>query len=121
MSRSGVWVLRVGGIAILVGVVVYLLIVGPERANWLNSVLGTVIALAALVAPYLWPTPARGKDTAEPERDRQSIENANVHGRLVQDNLNDSASPARSSQSIRNVRVGGDLRQSSSKRQSKRD
>jgi len=55
--RSGwVWGGRIAAVAALAGLGVYLASVGLDRADKLASVLGLLVAVIALVAPYVLPT-----------------------------------------------------------------
>jgi hypothetical protein len=66
-SRRWVWVGRVVFGVIVVGLVVYLAVVGLDKADKLASSIGAVLALVALGAPYLLPPPAAAP-VAEPDR-----------------------------------------------------
>ncbi|MCM4083557.1 hypothetical protein [Paractinoplanes hotanensis] len=59
---------------IVVGLVVYLVASGLERADKLASSIGAVVALIALVAPYLLPTGKGEPDPAQGAADR--VENS---------------------------------------------
>jgi hypothetical protein len=64
-----VWVGRVAFGVIVAGLVVYLVVVGLDKADKLASAIGAVAALVALVAPYLLPTPRPGGvSRVEPDR-----------------------------------------------------
>ena len=55
--RSGwIWGGRITAVAVLAGLAVYLASVGLDKADKLASVLGLLVAVAALVAPYLLPS-----------------------------------------------------------------
>jgi hypothetical protein len=80
--RAGwVWGGRVAAVVMVAGLAVYLFIVGLDRAVEIAAVLGLLVAIAALVAPYLWPTSERSSLAPEPT---QSITNTVVGGHLTQ-------------------------------------
>ncbi|ROP40232.1 hypothetical protein [Saccharothrix texasensis] len=54
-SKRWVWVGRGVFGVIVAGLVVYLVVVGLDEADKLGSTIGGVVAVVALVAPYLWP------------------------------------------------------------------
>lgn len=55
--RSGwIWGGRMAAVVILAGLAAYLASVGLDKADKLASVLGLLVAVAALVAPYLLPS-----------------------------------------------------------------
>ena len=55
--RSGwIWGGRIAAVVILAGLAAYLASVGLDKADKLASVLGLLVAVAALVAPYLLPS-----------------------------------------------------------------
>lgn len=54
-SKRWVWVGRGVFGVIVAGLVVYLVTVGLDKADKLGSTVGGVVAVVALVAPYLWP------------------------------------------------------------------
>ncbi|WP_328459238.1 hypothetical protein [Amycolatopsis sp. NBC_00438] len=56
-----VWVGRVVFVVIVAGLVTYLAVVGLDKADKVSSSIGAVLALTALVAPYLLPR-SRGED-----------------------------------------------------------
>jgi hypothetical protein len=56
-----VWVGRVVFGVIVAGLVAYLVVVGLDKADKVSSSIGAVLALIALVAPYLLPR-SRGED-----------------------------------------------------------
>jgi hypothetical protein len=58
---------------IVAGLIVYLVMVGLDKADKLASAVGVVVALAALVAPYLLPAPGSGGvSRVEPDRVQDS-------------------------------------------------
>jgi hypothetical protein len=60
--RSGwIWGGRIVALAVLAGLGVYLSAVGLDKAAELASVLGLLVAVAALVAPYLLPASDQGR------------------------------------------------------------
>jgi hypothetical protein len=67
-NRWWLWGSRVVFVVILAGLVRYLAKVGLEDADKLGSSIGAVVALAALGAPYLLPSPGAG--VRAPESDR---------------------------------------------------
>lgn len=82
MRRTG-WIRggRIAAAVVLAGLAAYLAYVGLDKANQLASVLSLLVAVAALVAPYLLPPSA----DREPEsRAAQLITNATVGGHLIQ-------------------------------------
>jgi hypothetical protein len=76
-----VWVARIVAVLVLVGLAVYLSLVGLDKADKLASVLGLLVAVAALVAPYLVPS-ADGNDSAAGPGQR--IANAVIGGHVTQ-------------------------------------
>ena len=55
--RSGwIWGGRIAAVVVLTGLAVYLASVGLDKADKLASVLGLLVAVVALVAPYLLPS-----------------------------------------------------------------
>jgi hypothetical protein len=83
-SRKGrghgwVWAGRATAIAVLACLAGYLAAVGLDNADKIASVLGLLVAVAALVAPYLFPAkqgPAGGGG--------QAVTNSVVGGNLIQ-------------------------------------
>jgi hypothetical protein len=78
-GRSWVWAGRATAIAVLACLAGYLAAVGLDNADKIASALGLLVAVAALVAPYLFPPrqePAEGS--------RQTVTNSIVGGNLVQ-------------------------------------
>lgn len=63
VARSTRWVWVGRGVfgATVAGLAVYLVVVGLDEADKLGSSIGGVVAVVALLAPYLLP-PARGKE-----------------------------------------------------------
>jgi hypothetical protein len=86
--RSGwIWGGRIIAVAAVVGLVIYLLTVGLDKADKLAGALSLLVALAALVAPYLLPS-AQPSSAAPPVQaasgPTQSVTNAVVGGNLTQ-------------------------------------
>jgi hypothetical protein len=73
------WVGRVVAVLVLAGLAVYLSKVGLDKADKLGSVLSLLVAVVAVVAPYLLPSPQGGGS-----RSTQSVVNAVVGGHLTQ-------------------------------------
>ncbi|GAA1570082.1 hypothetical protein GCM10009827_109900 [Dactylosporangium maewongense] len=79
MPVQSLWWLRAGRIVfgvLVIGVAVYLVVVGPDAANVFVSGAGLVVALLALGAPYLLPvtggTPVSGPDHVEGTGDAEA-------------------------------------------------
>ncbi|MDG4765771.1 hypothetical protein O7632_16940 [Solwaraspora sp. WMMD406] len=67
------WAGRVAFGVIVAGLVVYLVMVGLDKADKLASSIGAVAALTALAAPYLLPAPgSRGVSMVEPDEVRDT-------------------------------------------------
>jgi hypothetical protein len=82
MRRRGwIWGGRTAAVVVVAGIAVYLSSVGLDKADKLASVLGMLVAVAALVAPYLLPSPDR--DHSGPGA-RQQVANTVVGGHLTQ-------------------------------------
>lgn len=82
MRRSGwIWGGRIGAVVILAGLAVYLASVGLDKADKLASVLSLLVAVAALVAPYLLPSSDGDRSKPEPP---QQVANTVVGGHLTQ-------------------------------------
>lgn len=83
MRRSSGWVWggRVAAVLVMAGLVAYLSVVGLDQADKLASALGLLVAVAALVAPYLLPSPDRPSSRSG---STQSIVNSAVGGHLTQ-------------------------------------
>lgn len=82
MRRQGlIWVCRIAAVVLIAALAAYLWSVGFDKADKLAGVLVLLVALATLVAPYLFPFPASG-DTAP--KDGQHVSNAVVKGHLTQ-------------------------------------
>ena len=80
--RSGwIWGGRIAAVVILAGLAVYLASVGLDKADKLASVLGLLVAMAALVAPYLLPSSDGGHSEPGPV---QQVANTVVGGHLTQ-------------------------------------
>lgn len=69
-SKRWIWTGRIVSGLVVVGLIVYFAIVGLDNADKLGSVIACLFALAALVAPYLFPVTQRpvdqGSDTGTP-------------------------------------------------------
>ncbi|GAA5049274.1 hypothetical protein HNP84_004313 [Thermocatellispora tengchongensis] len=81
------WAGRVAAVIIVAGLVVHLVRVGLDEADKVGSAVGVVLALAALLAPYLLPP--RGRPEPEPGPARpadpaQIVEDTTVGGTTVQ-------------------------------------
>lgn len=59
-KRAWIWVGRGLAFVLLVCISAYLVYVGLDAADKVGSSIGLVIAVAALLAPYLIPTPSNG-------------------------------------------------------------
>jgi hypothetical protein len=80
--RSGwIWGGRVVAVFVVAGMGVYFSTVGLDKADKLASVLGLLVAAAALVAPYLLPSSDRSSSESESV---QSVANTVVGGHLTQ-------------------------------------
>lgn len=81
-GRSGwIWAGRVAAIVVLAGLAAYLFSVGLDKADELASVLVLLVAVAALVAPYLLPVPDGDHSGSRPS---QHVANTVVKGNLTQ-------------------------------------
>lgn len=82
MHRSSAWIWagRIAAVLLLAGLAAYLASVGLGKADKLASVLGLVVAVAALLAPYLLPT----SDSSPNSGPVQSVVNTVVGGNLTQ-------------------------------------
>ena len=83
MRRHSGWIWggRITAVVVLAGLSVYLASVGLDKADKLASVLSLLVAVVALVAPYLLPPPDEGR--AEPKTVQQ-VTNTVVSGHLTQ-------------------------------------
>jgi hypothetical protein len=80
--RSGwIWGGRIAAVVIIAGLAVYLASVGLDNADKLASVFGLLVAVAALIAPYLLPSSDEGH--SEPGSSQQ-VANTVVGGHLTQ-------------------------------------
>ena len=80
--RSGwIWGGRIAAVVVLAGLAAYLASVGLDKANQLASVLSLLVAVAALVAPYLLPSSAGGGSESG---SAQQVTNTVVGGHLTQ-------------------------------------
>jgi hypothetical protein len=88
-GRSGwIWGGRIIAVVAVVGLAIYLLAVGLDKADKLAGALSLLVAVAALVAPYLLPT-GQPSSAAPPVRapasgSTQSVINTMVGGNLTQ-------------------------------------
>lgn len=94
MRRRSNWIWggRIAAVVVLAGLAIYLASVGLNKANQLASVLSLLIAVAALVAPYLLPSSA---GRAPGSGSAQQVTNTIVSGHLTQ------------AQDVQGVRVSG--------------
>ena len=76
-----VWGGRVVAVVVVAGLAAYLSVVGLDKADKLASVLGLLVAVVALVAPYLLPIPEEHGDGPGPV---QSVADTTVGGHLTQ-------------------------------------
>jgi hypothetical protein len=75
------WGGRIAAMVVVAGLAAYLFSVGLDKADKLASVLALLVAIAALVAPYLLPSP----DGAHLEQESaQHVSNTVVGGNLTQ-------------------------------------
>lgn len=82
MRRSvGIWGGRAAAAVVVAGLVIYLCLVGLDKADKLASVLGLLVAVAALLGPYLLPPSGRSDSTSRAE---QVVSNAVVGKHLTQ-------------------------------------
>ncbi len=82
MRRSGwIWGGRIAAVVVLAGLAVYLASVGLDKADKLASVLSMLVAVAALVAPYLLPSSDGGHPDPGPV---QHVADTVVGGHLTQ-------------------------------------
>jgi len=83
MQRRSAWIWggRIGAVVVLAGLAAYLASVGLDKADKLASVLGLLVAVAALVAPYLLPS--SDGDRSDPGS-AQHVANTVVGGHLTQ-------------------------------------
>ncbi len=58
--RRWIWGGRIVAVVLLVGIGIWMAFAGLERANALAGAIGLLVAIAALVAPYLLPLPPSG-------------------------------------------------------------
>jgi hypothetical protein len=80
--RSGwIWGGRIAAAVVLAGLAVYLASVGLDKADKLASVLSLLVAVVALIAPYLLPSSDVGHSGPGPV---QQIANTVVGGHLTQ-------------------------------------
>jgi hypothetical protein len=87
--RSGwIWGGRIIAVVAVVGLAIYLLAVGLDKADKLAGALSLVVAVAALVAPYLLPSgqpsSAAPPGQAAASGPRQSVTDTVVGGNLTQ-------------------------------------
>lgn len=80
--RSGwIWGGRIAAVVVLVGLAAYLFSVGLDKADKLASVLALLVAVVALVTPYLLPLPDGDHSGS---RSAQHVTNTVVGGHLTQ-------------------------------------
>jgi hypothetical protein len=80
--RAGwIWGGRAVAVVVVAGLAVYLYTVGLDRADKLASVVGLLVAVAALVAPYVLPT---SDHSSSKSGSPQTVANAVVGGHLTQ-------------------------------------
>ena len=60
------WLVTVVGVVALIGLVVYFVAVGWDKANTVAGLITAVVAVAALLAPYVFP-PHGSKEAVMPE------------------------------------------------------
>ena len=87
--RSGwIWGGRIVAVVMVGGLAVYLLMVGLDKADKLASALSLLVAVAALVAPYVLspgqPSSAAAAAKAAPSGSTQLVTNTVVGGNLAQ-------------------------------------
>jgi hypothetical protein len=78
---SWIWVGRIAAVVVTAGLIAYLSLVGLNKADKLASVLGLLVAVAALVVPYLLPS---SDGHSAKEESAQSIANTVVGQDLTQ-------------------------------------
>lgn len=113
-----IWGCRIAAVVLIVGLAAYLWSVGFDKADKLAGVLVLLVALATLLAPYLFPFPDSGHPTPEVG---QRVSNAVVKGHLTQLRNPQGAHPAvaetgpvaeqKSGQYVDGVWVGGNVTQ----------
>lgn len=105
-----VWIGRAVAALSLGGLMAYLSVVGLTKASEIASVVGALIAAAALVVPYLFPPP---EQSSSPSAPAQAVTNTVVKGHLSQMRYGRSnlpqAQPGR--QQVSGGYVGGNLTQ----------
>lgn len=84
-DRRWIWAGRIAAVLVLAGLTVYLARVGLDTADKLASSIGVVIAVAALLAPYLLPAqqPVPTPDSAAPAPS-QAVTGSGVGGDVRQ-------------------------------------
>jgi hypothetical protein len=80
-SPGWVWGSRFASILVLAGLIVYLCLVGLDKADELASILSLLVAVVALIMPYFLP-PTDGATRSR--RSTQSVINTVVDGNLIQ-------------------------------------
>jgi uncharacterized membrane protein len=85
LAQRWFWVGRAAGAVIVLGLVGYLVGVGLDRADKIGSAVGAVVALVAVLLPYILPARTT-KEPAMPEDEQpsQAVRNAVVGGSLSQ-------------------------------------
>lgn len=108
------WALRAIALAVVIGLSVYLKSVGLDKADRVGSAVGVVVALTALITPYLWPSERRGDKRTETAQETQEVADTTVGGSLVQQNDGRRVTNkvSRHRQTVKKTKVAGDLKQS---------
>jgi hypothetical protein len=101
------WTGRVVAVVAIAGLATYLSSVGLDKVSKITSILGLLVAIAALVAPYLMPPSADGDS---PHGASQRVANTVVHGNLTQV-YGSLEAQQRHGQLVSDTKVGGDLTQ----------
>ena len=78
---SWIWSGRIVAVVVMAGLFAYLASVGLDKADHLASVLSLLVAMAALVAPYLLPSSDRSRSESGSS---QRVTNTVVGGNLTQ-------------------------------------
>jgi hypothetical protein len=126
MRRSGwIWAGRMAAVLLLAGLGAYLFSMGLDKASMLAGVLGLLVAVGALIAPYLLPLPDHDHggqyitDTVAGGNLTQIRDARGVHvlGPVItgplpdQSPRSDRAPDGQGSQHVNGVWVGGNLTQ----------
>ena len=78
---SWIWGGRIAAVMVLAGLTIYLASVGLDKADKLASILGLLVAVAALVVPYLFPSLEGSRSKSESV---QYVANTVVRGHVTQ-------------------------------------